>query len=86
MERLLGRVDVPGCSRGLPSLTKYACHGDAENSGAAGFAEVDGARAFGETSLDRRCSGQVIGAADPQEQVDESLQVFVIDVNAAQHD
>ena len=59
---------------------------DAENSGAAGFAEVDGVRAFGETSLDRRRSGQVIGTADPQKQVDESLHVLVIDVNAAQHD
>ena len=58
---------------------------DAENGGAAGLAEVDGVRAFGETGLDRRCSGQVIGAADPQKQVDESLQVIVIDVNAAQH-
>ena len=58
---------------------------DAENGGAAGLAEVDGVRAFGETGLDRRCSGQVIGAADPQKQVDESLHVLVIDVNAAQH-
>ena len=47
---------------------------DAENSGAAGLAEVDGARAFGETGLDRRRSGQVIGTTDPQKQVDESLQ------------